>query len=145
MWSSGCSLIGSPLSFVFRNFLFLELPFVPLPMFVFLVFLEFASSSWYWSRRPLLHESVEPSRNASLSMSSQFAMSCCWSSSCAGFTGHVVPEGGAGSFPVPAMPARAASGPVVVRAESPDPFCFVALELLAVLRAVALYAAALAI
>jgi len=58
MWcwvqSISCPLIGRMPSYVIRHFLFLGFPFVHLPVLVFLVFLEFASSSRYWYVKNLL-------------------------------------------------------------------------------------------
>ena len=119
-----CPLIGLPASFVLRHFLCLGLPFFPLPVLVFLVFLGFASSAGYWSMRALLPERVEPFGRASSSASSQSAKSCCWSQSCAWFMGHVVPEGGIGSCPFPVASARASAVQVVVWAEDPDTLYF---------------------
>jgi len=68
--------------------------FLPLPVLVFLVSLEFASSSG--SMRDLLLGRVEPSGSASSSVSSQSTMSCCSSSSWVGSLGPGVLEGGVG-------------------------------------------------
>jgi len=58
---NGCPLIGRLASCGCRHFLSLGMPFLPLPVLVFLVFFEFASSSVYSSRRALLPDTVEPS------------------------------------------------------------------------------------
>jgi len=64
--------------------------FFPLPVLVFLVFLEFVSSSGYSSMRALLPERVDPYGKPS-SASSQSTTSWCGSSSWAWFMGSPVP------------------------------------------------------
>ena len=57
----GCPLIGRMSSCGWRHSLGFGLPFFPLPVLVFLVFFEFASSSGYSSRRDLLPDRLNPS------------------------------------------------------------------------------------
>ena len=64
----------APVVFCSPSFLVLGITFLPLPVLVFLVFLEFDSSSRFWSMRALLLERVELSGRASSSVSSQSAM-----------------------------------------------------------------------
>ena len=117
MWcwvrSVGYPLIGRLSSNVIRHFLFLGLPFFVLPVLVFLVFLEFASSSRYWSMRDLLPKRVEPSERASSFVRTQSTMSCCCCSSWVGLDWPVVLEGGDG-LPGSDVPAPASAAPAVV-------------------------------
>jgi hypothetical protein len=84
--------------------------------------------------RALLPERIEPYGRVSSSVNSQSAMSCCWSSSCVGFAGPMVPEGGGGRCPFSSMPFRAAAVLVVVWVGGLDPAWFVLLGGLLVLR-----------
>ena len=80
----GCPLIGSMVSCGCRHSLVLGLPFYPLPVLVFLVFFEFASSSGYSSKRALLPDRGDPSgmppsdsSQSSRSVGSSVSWACC--------------------------------------------------------------------
>ena len=121
----------APVVLCFPSFLVLGVAFCALAGValarVFLIFLEFASSSGYVSMRDLLPKRLEPSRRASSFVSSRSTTSCCWSSSCAEFGRHVVPEGGVGSCHVLVVSICASAVPMVVYAGGPERVCVVML------------------